>query len=231
MTDSNTKTVKLAFVDDHNLFRKGLIKLIHMGDSGNEYQILFEAASGEDMKEKLSARALPDIIIMDIDMPDMNGYEAVEWLKTFYPSISILVISMFDSEEAILSMMKLKVNGFLTKDIEVGDIHQALNDIISKGFYYTDQVCIALTNDIGTDNNEQTGSKAAASADKIKLSVREREFIKLACTELTYKKIAEKMTVSEKTVEGYRESLFQRFTLKNRVSLAMFAVRNGLVKP
>jgi two-component system, NarL family, invasion response regulator UvrY len=219
------KQVKLAIVDDHNLFRKGLIKLINLGDDENKYTVIFEAENGNDLKEKLSKKSLPDIILMDIDMPDMDGFEAVAWLQKYYPDINILVVSMFEDEESILRMLRLKVKGYLSKDIEVEDMHMALETIIQKGFYYSDFVSGIMADSI------QKNLSAEIREDAFKdISEKEREFIKLACTELTYQQIADKMNLSPKTIEGYREALFQRYSFKNRVSLAMFAVKNGIVK-
>ena len=218
--------LKIAIVDDHNLFRKGLIKLINLGDTQNKYTIVFEAENGNDLKDKLNKKSLPDIILMDIDMPDMDGYEAVDWLRKYYPDINILVVSMFESEEPILRMLQLGVKGYLSKDIEVEDMHSALEAIANKGFYYSDLVTGVMAQNIQTNNGEG-GVKAGKSND---LSENEREFIKLACTELTYHQIADKMNLSPKTIDGYRESLFHKFNVKSRVSMAMYAVKNGMVK-
>jgi len=136
MTSSSVQ-IKIAIVDDHNLFRKGLIKLINLGDTKSRYSILFEAENGNDMKEKLSKKSLPDIILMDIDMPDMDGYETVDWLNKCYPDISIIVISMFETEEAIVRMIRLSVKGYLSKDIEVEDTHRALEALTNEGLYYS----------------------------------------------------------------------------------------------
>lgn len=220
--------IKLAIVDDHNLFRKGLIRLINLGDFEDRYSILFEADNGNDLIEQLNKKCLPDIIILDIDMPDMDGYETVEWLKINHPDISILVVSMFETEEAIIRMLKLGVKGYLSKDIEVEDMHTALETISTNNFYYSDFVSEAMLNNIqnkdGASNNDYTFDiwKGVSEQEKI--------FLKLACTELTYNQIAEKMILSPKTIEGYRESLFSKFKVKNRVTLAMYAVKHGMVK-
>jgi two-component system, NarL family, invasion response regulator UvrY len=231
MNNNKTQQVKIAIVDDHNLFRKGLIKLINLGDTENKYTVLFEAGNGNELMEKLNMKLLPDIILMDIDMPDMDGYETVSWLQKFHPGIDVLVISMFENKQAIMRMLKLKVKGYLSKDIKVEDMHTALEAIAEKGFYYTDKVAGVMADalqsgDTGEKTAEEENSKVWEG-----LSENEREFVKLSCTELTYSQIADKMSLSVKTIEGYRENLFARFKLKNRVSLAMFAVRNGLVKP
>jgi DNA-binding NarL/FixJ family response regulator len=221
--------IKIGIVDDHNLFRKGLIKLINLADKHDRYTVIFEAESGKDLMDKLSKKLMPDIILMDIDMPDMDGYETVNWLQKYYPDINILVISMFETETAIVRMMKLKVKGYLSKNIKVEDMHSALEAITDKGFYYTDEVAGIMAREL---QKNESGKKTIEGENPLlkTLSENEREFIKLSCTELTYQKIADKMNLSVKTIEGYRESLFQRFSVKNRVSLAMFAVQNGLVK-
>jgi len=215
---------KIGIVDDHNLFRKGLIKLINLGDRQNKYTILFEAVNGQDLKDKLKKNLLPDIILMDIDMPDMDGYEAVAWLRKSYPEIPILVVSMFATEEAILRMLKLGVRGYISKDIETEDMHNALLAIESKGFYYSDFVASIMAQEI------QSKHIQPASRSVSDLSENECEFVKLACTEMTYQQIADRMNLSPKTIDGYREALFDRFKVRSRVGLVLHAIRNGLVK-
>lgn len=217
-----TPTLNLALVDDHNLFRKGLIKLINLVETKTTYNILFEAENGHDLKEKMIQPPFPDIILMDINMPDMDGFEAVEWLQRTHPSCKILVVSMLESEEAILRMLRLGVKGYLSKDIEVDDMHRALEAIASNGFYYSD-----LATEILNHNLNGTGK---VNNNAIYLSENEREFLKLATTELTYQQIADKMNLSPKTIDGYREALFARLNVKTRVTLALYAVRHGIVQ-
>lgn len=218
--------INIAIVDDHNLFRKGLIKLINLGDTQHQYTILFEAENGNDFKEKLDKKCLPDIVLMDINMPDMDGYATVDWLRQHHPKINVLVVSMLESEEAILRMLRMGVKGYLSKDIEVEDMHRALHAIANKGFYYSDFV-----SGIMAESLRSSGAPGEAPVKTTKeLSENELKFIKLACTELTYHQIADKMNLSPKTIDGYRESVFQKFNVKSRVSLAMHAVKTGLVE-
>lgn len=235
MSIHNQHQIQIGIVDDHNLFRKGLIKLINLGDKHNKYSILFEAGDGNELIEKIYSKNKPDIILMDINMPEMDGFETVSWLQKFHPEINVLIISMFESEESIVRMLKLKVKGYLSKDIKVEDMHKALEAIADKGFYYTDKVAEVMAKTIQdgdkTSMNGEDGQQGANPSVWAGLSENEREFVKLACTEMTYQQIAERLSLSVKTIEGYRENMFQKFKLKNRVSLAMFAVRNGLVKP
>jgi two-component system invasion response regulator UvrY len=218
--------VRLGVVDDHNLFRKGLIKLIHLGDTNNKYEVLFEAEHGNDLKEKLKGPLLPDILLMDIDMPDMDGFKTVEWLRDNHPGIHILVVSMFCTSDVILRMLRLGVKGYLSKDIEVDDMHMALSSIANKGAYYSDLVAGVMAQALG-ENKQEMGANAFAGMD---LAPHERQFLTLACTDLTYQQIADKMYLSPKTIDGYREALFRKFQVKNRVALALYAVKKGLVE-
>ena len=222
--------IKLAIVDDHNLFRKGLITLINLADKKQEYLVVFEAESGRDMIDKLDKKAIPDILLLDIDMPDMDGYEAIAWLQKRYPQVSVLVVSMVETEEAVVRMVRLGAKGYLSKDIEVDDIHNAQKAISETGRYYTDFLTGKLINSIQHEltENAKEGSVDSSSIWQ-ELSENEREFIKWACTEMTYEEIAKKMFLSAKTIDGYRGNLFNRYKLKSRVGLVLFAIRNGLV--
>ena len=217
--------MRLALVDDHKLFRKGLVSLIEMvcGDC----HILFEADNGLDLQQKINATDQPDIILMDINMPGMDGFEAVEWLNANYPLVKILVVSMVEKEESIVKMLKLGVKGYLSKDVEPNILGEALTAIMNKGFYYTDFITGKLVHALqnGKDNNNSNNGNLHDS-----LSDREMEFLQWACTELTYNEIAAKMFLSPKTIDGYRNACFEKLHVKSRVGLAMYAVKHGLIK-
>jgi DNA-binding NarL/FixJ family response regulator len=224
-------TITLAIVDDHKLFRKGLIELIHLRDK-NHYHILFEAENGNDLITRLNPRTLPHIILLDINMPGMSGFETVAWLQEHYPQIHILVISMIEKEEAIIRMLKLGVKGYLSKDIEPDDLHQALRAIIAKGYYYTDFITGKLIHSLRNDNPDEASHDDGQPILNLhiykQLNDRHREFIKRACSELTYTEIAGQMNLSVKTIDGYRDEIFEKFEIKNRVGLVLFALKNGL---
>ncbi len=222
--------IKLAIVDDHNLFRKGLITLINLADR-NKYLVLFEAENGKDMISKLDRKALPDIVLLDIDMAGMDGFETVDWLRKHYPQIAVLVISMVETEDAVMRMVKLGVKGFLSKDIEVEDIHQALKAIAAKGFYYTDFLTGKLIGSLQDEKVASSDHEDAGEEDplKIELNQNERRFLQLACSEKNYSEISDEMCLSPKTIDGYRAALFTRFNVKNRVGMVLFAIKHGLV--
>jgi two-component system invasion response regulator UvrY len=215
--------VRLALVDDHTLFRKGLISLIEMV-SGN-YSIVFEADNGLQLQDKLDKNNQPDIILMDINMPGMDGFASVQWLNEKFPLIKILVVSMIEKEETIVRMLKLGVKGYLCKDVEPKELGEALNAVMNKGFYYTDFITGKLVHSL--QNGQQDTEKSSA----LKLmSEREKDFLQLACSEYTYHEIAAKMFLSPKTIDGYRDALFEKLKVKSRVGLALYAVKHELVK-
>ncbi len=213
----------LALVDDHKLFRKGLISLIEMVNAN--YTILFEADNGMDMQHKIDPSNQPDIILLDINMPGIDGFACVQWLKDNFPLINILVVSMIEKEETIVRMLKLGVKGYLCKDVEPKELGDALSSIANKGFYYTDFITGKLVHSL---QNVQSGN-GETNANSL-LNDREKTFLQLACSEYTYNEIASQMFLSPKTIDGYRNALFEKLKVKSRVGLALYAVKHGLVQ-
>ncbi len=214
--------LKLGIVDDHRLFRKGLITLIELAYP--KCEILFEADNGLDLQHKLVKKNLPEIIIMDVNMPGMDGFASAQWLKENHPDIKVLVVSMVEKEETIVRMLKLGVKGYLSKDVEPQELGEALRSIMNRGFYYTDYLTGKLVMSIQSDS---AGKQKANAMPQ--MNDREKLFLQLACSELTYNEIADKMFLSPKTIDGYRNSLFEKLSVKSRVGLALYAVRHGLV--
>jgi len=211
---------KIALVDDHVLLRNGLAGLIR--DLG--HVVSFEADHGKEMIQKIDVEALPDILLLDINMPEMDGYETAKWMKQNHPNVKILALSMYDNEKAIINMLRSGAKGYILKDSDPAQLNGALHDLLQKGFYYSDLVSGKLIHAI--NGIEENGS----SENNPGISEREIEFLKYACTELTYKEIAEKMYLSPRTIDGYRDSLFEKLTIKTRVGLAMYAIKSGLVE-
>ncbi len=215
--------MRLALVDDHTLFRKGLISLIKMVCS--DCEIIFEADNGNDLQLKLNNQTVPDIILMDVNMPLMDGFATVEWLNKNYPQIKVLVVSMIAKEDSIVRMLKLGVKGYLNKDVEPNELGDALNAIMVKGYYYTDFITGKLVHslqNIDAQNDKNSSIRL--------INDREKDFLKLACSELTYNQIAAQMYLSPKTIDGYRDALFDKLQVKSRVGMALYAVKYGLVQ-
>ena len=209
----------IALADDHSLLRIGLAQLVE--SLGNT--ILFEADNGKELLDKLDPVNLPDIVLMDINMPEMDGFQATQWLKTNHPGIKVLALSMYDNETSIIRMLKCGARGYILKDSEPAELKAAIHAVMEKGFYYSELVSGKLMHAINKMDDESEGLKSL-----VPLNDRETDFLKYSCTELTYKEIADKMFVSPRTIDGYRDALFEKLHVKTRVGLVMYAIRNGI---
>ena len=211
----------VALVDDHVLLRNGLANLIK---SFGTYGVLFEADNGKDFISQLKPKFLPDVVLMDINMPEMDGYETALWLKRNHPEIKVLALSMYDNETAIIRMFKAGAKGYILKDCDPAELRMAIDSLITKGFYYSEMVTGRLIHTINQLDEDDHSIK-----NLVQLNDREIEFLKLACSELTYKEIADKMFLSPRTIDGYRDALFEKLNVKTRVGLVMYAIKNGVV--
>lgn len=214
--------IKLAVVDDHKLFRDGLTELIN---GFSEYIVIIEADNGADFINQLGAKGIPDIILLDINMKVMDGFETADWLKEHHPMVKVLVLSMYENENAIIRMIKSGAKGYVLKDIRKKELEQALSSLVTKGYYYSDLVTGKLIHVINTGDEKKSGH----SRDNTLINAKEIEFLKLVCTEITYKEIAEKMNLSPHTIDGYRDVLFEKLDVKSRVGLVLYAIKNKIV--
>ena len=212
-------TISLA--DDHTVMRNGLATLL----KGLGYTILFEADNGKDLITKINKDNLPDVALLDINMPVMDGYETAAWLKENFPEVKVVALSMYDDEAAIIRMLKNGAKGYVLKDSNIADVKTAIESVISKGYYQSDLVTGKLIHSI----NHLDAPAHSSIKELLKLNNKEIEFLKLACTEMSYKQIADKMFLSPRTVEGYRDTLFEKLGAKSRVGLVLFAIKNGIV--
>jgi DNA-binding NarL/FixJ family response regulator len=213
--------VNVALVDDHALLRTGLAGLIN---TFKNYQVQFQASNGKDFIQQLKPDHLPDIVLMDITMPEMDGYETTGWINKNHPEIKVIALSMLDNETAIIRMLKNGARGYLLKDSEPEELKEGLDAVATQGTYFNELVSnkiIHTINNIKKENNDV--------AVGVTLKDKEIEFLKWACTEKSYKEIADVMTVSPRTIDGYRDILFDKLGLKTRVGLVMYAIRNGIV--
>ena len=204
----------IVLVDDHVLLRNGLASLV----TNLDFDVILECSNGKELTEQLDPKNLPDLILMDINMPEMDGYETTLWMKKNYPDVKVVALSMYDEENSIIRMIKNGARGYILKDTRPQDLHHALNSVLTKGFYYSETVTGKFIHKI---HNEE--------AD-IKLKPTEIEFLKLAATEMTYKEIAQKMILSPRTIDGYRDQLFDKLKIKSRVGLVIYAIKNGIIK-
>jgi DNA-binding NarL/FixJ family response regulator len=186
------------------------------------YRVSGQAANGKEFIEWLGLGANPDIIL-DVQMPVMNGEQTAQWLKINRPGIKILVLTMHDDETSILKMIRAGVGGYILKDSEPAQLKTALDSIRDKGVYHSDLVSNTLKRVALAEPNVQP-------ATPIHFTSRELEFIRLACSDLTYKEIAMQMDCGTRTIDSYRDEVFNKIGTKSRVGLALFAVKHNLVK-
>jgi DNA-binding NarL/FixJ family response regulator len=210
----------IVLVDDHSLLRNGLAELV----KSQGHAVLFEADNGKDFTTKLDTKLLPDVVLMDINMPEMDGFETTQWLKVNHPGVHVLALSMYDNETSIIRMLKCGAKGYILKDSEPAELKAAIHALMDKGFYYSDLVSGKLMHAINKMDDDGDGLKKL-----VPLNDRETEFLKYTCTELTYKEIADKMFLSPSTIDGYRDALFEKLHVKTRVGLVMYEIKNGIV--
>lgn len=205
---------KVAVVDDHTLLSQAIGDLV---DNFDDFETAGIYSNGKEIIDALKQGEIqPKIILMDVNMPVLNGIETTKIITKEFPEILILALSVEDEEQTIIEMLKSGAKGYLSKDIQKELLHEALTTTINEGYFHTPNVTDALLGSL---------KKKDELAD---LKEREIEFIKLACTDFTYKEIAEKMFLSPKTIDNYRDSVFSKLNIKNRVGLVLFAIKHGI---
>ena len=207
--------IKVGLVDDHQLFLKSLGLMLETLD---QFEIVVEATNGLDLQKKLQGNNnLPELMLIDMNMPLMNGIDTSKWMRGNYPAIKLIALSMNDKESAIIKMFRAGCCAYLLKDVHPLVLQKALNEVYNNGYYQADN---ALFN---------PGRLFHHAEKEICLKAKEQQFLELACSDMTYKQIAAKMNVAERTVDGYREALFQKFDVQSRVGLCLEALRKEFV--
>ncbi|MBO0950986.1 response regulator transcription factor [Fibrella forsythiae] len=209
----------VAIVDDHHLLAQALAGLVNRFDA---YQVIFCAENGHDLLQQIPEKGVPDIILLDVNMPGMNGSETAGVIRDYYPSAQVLALSMFDDEQNVVTMMQNGARGYLLKGSRPDELLLALNEVRDRGSYNTTFVTERLLSRL---NNPVAITKPKPTHG---LNDRELTFVKHACSELTYVEIADRMCVSPRTVDGYREAVFEKLGVKSRQGLVMEAIRRGL---
>lgn len=213
---------KVAIVDDHLLIAKAISQIV---EQFSGFEVIYEAENGKVLQDKMkSHQQMPDIVLLDISMPVMDGYTTASWLRQEFPGVLVMALSVQDDDDSLIRMIKAGARGYLHKNVHPADLEKALDTLVAKGMYYPDWATSRIFLKLAEPDNKEP-------SNDILVSEREKEFLHFACTELTYKEIGEKMFCSPRTVESYRDSLFEKLGVKTRVALALYAVRIGLVKP
>ena len=220
---SSRAPIPVALVDDHTLVRKGLVELIQQS---GEYEVVLEASNGREFIEALPH---PDLrlAIVDLNMPEMDGFETLAWLKENQPGLLALALTFEGTEERVIRAVRAGARGFILKDIEPLELRAALRSVLTSGYYHTDLVHHTMLNSSMRTEEEKTRAKLLA-----RLTENEVRFLELICDdrELTYEQVAEEMGVHRRTVDGYREHICNKLKVRSKVGLVITAVRYGLVE-
>lgn len=214
------KTIRIAMADDHVLLRSALASLI---DSFEDCQVILEAGNGKELIAAISKDKMPDLVILDLNMPEMDGLETAGRLQQQYPDIKVLMLTMYDSELSLIRLLQAGVRGFLKKDIHPTELKFALQSVVQAGYYYSNHTTGKLVNLF------RQHSESNSLLQRSILSDQEIRFLKLACSDLTYKEIAQQMGLNPRAVDTLRDQLFVKLDVKSRVGLAMLSIRHGLV--
>lgn len=211
-----SEQIKIALADDHNLFRKGVEELIEDFDN---MEVLYSVPNGQELINKLSSGKLPDICLLDINMPELNGFETARKIKEQWPDIKILAVSVYDSEFNIIGMLRAGAGGYILKDAQPDALKKAIEGIYENGFYHSELVTGKILHRLISQPQEVTTTQ---------LNEKQLEFLKLCCSEMTYREIADTMGISHRTIDGFRDQLFEKLNIKSRTGLVMYALKTGI---
>ena len=214
--------IKVAIADDHKIFRKGVILSLRPYPN---IKFVLEAENGQELIDNLPTVAeTPDVILMDLRMPQKDGIETTKVVAKQYPHIHIIALTMYEDERFVSHMMEIGANGYLLKSADPAEIKKAIMEVMSKGYYLNNFV-----NRILLKKSHARQKVAPTITSEITLSDREREVVKYICMEFTAHEIAQKLEVSPRTVEAIKDRLMERFGSKNTAGLVFFAVKNNLI--
>ncbi len=214
-------TASIHLVDDHTVVRKSLKELVEcLGD----YKITGDFSSGKELITAIGSMPPPDLIILDIDMPGMNGIEVMQHFKEHDIKHPVLALTFDTTEDTIAQLFRLGIKGYLPKKCEPEELQKAIDEIINTGYFFTDLLLNAVANN---DKEELTESERILA----QLTPREKDFLKLVCdpSEYTYEQIADIMNVHRRTVDGYRAALFEKYEIKSKAGLILFAIKYDLI--
>lgn len=218
MNSNNTFNIILA--DDHILLRDALANLINSFD---EFRVVAVAGNGEEVKQAIGAGPRPAIILMDLSMPVLDGFETARWLQIHHPDIRVLILTMYDSEITLIRLLRLGVNGFLKKDIHPAELRSALIAVAAGEYYYSNRTTGKIASLLRNSDEKRSPLENATLNDV------EIQFLRLACSDLTYKEIAHEMKMTPRNIDSYRDALFDKLDVKSRVGLAIYAIKSGIV--
>jgi len=225
-------TIKYIITDDHKIFRHGLKYALN---DDPEIQYVGEAENGKELLAMMKKNR-PDVVLLDLKMPIMDGIEAVKQIRPLYPDVRILMLTSHDDEQFIHHLIELGANGYLIKNAEPSEIKKAIHFVYNQGYYFNDLMNNAMLKKLSSVSNPEKSQTYPdkTPADKIitlvKLNDRETEVLKGICNELTTAQIAEQLYLSPRTIEGIRTTLIDKLGVKNVAGLVVYAIKNGIVE-
>ena len=208
-------------VDDHTIVRNGLRSLIEV--MGN-YKVIAEFDNGLQFINAIPLMPDPDLAIIDLNMPEMNGVETVRWLRKHRPLLKVLILTLDSDEQTIIELFRMGVRGYLSKNCTATVLKKAIEDTIITGYYHSELLQNALAMDAEKVQHEHSILE--------RITDRELLFLKLICDEreYTYEEMTTHMNVHRRTIDGYRTSLFDKFNIKSKTGLVLFAIKHGVIK-
>lgn len=213
------KPATVFIADDHVILREALSQLI----SGfPDFCVCGLAGNGHEVLRKFRNGNIPDVLLLDIRMPLLDGTETARLVREEFPSVRIIALTMFQEDHYVLRMIRNGASAFLRKDAAPAELLAAIRQVLSGSFYHNELVSSAMLKNVV----HEPGVGLAGG----QLNDRHKEFLRLASTELTYKEVADRMRVSVRTVDGYRDELFHRLKVKSRVGLVRYAICHQLVE-
>ena len=218
--EKETAYIKVALADDHVLLRNALAALIN---SFGDCRVINESNNGKELIDFLKKGLVPDVTVLDLNMPEIDGFEAARFIQKNFPQVHVLMLTMYDSELSLIRLLQAGVKGFLKKDIHPSELKFAIHSVVNAGYYYSNHTADKLANLFRSGHEKKNPLQNAM------LTEQELQFLKLACSDLTYKEVAQKMSLNPRAVDNLRDQLFFKLEVKSRVGLAMVAIKNGIV--
>jgi DNA-binding NarL/FixJ family response regulator len=219
------KTINIAIADDQMLFRKGMAAIVNTFEN---MTVICEADNGHKLLGFLETTTQkPDVILMDLSMPDLNGIDTMKIIHEKYPEQKVIILSIHNEEKFVIHLIELGASAYLFKNSEPENVEKAINGVIEKGFYFSEDT-------LSTFHKRLTNKKSHVSVHDnipITLSMREIEVLNLICHEQTAHEIAQKLFISVRTVDGHRNNLLEKTGARNTAGLVIFAIKNNLVNP
>lgn len=212
-------TCKIIIADDHTLFRNGLRTLL---DTHEPFEVVGEASNGKELLGLLEGET-PDVVLLDIAMPVMNGIEAASKALKLYPELRIITLSMYGEEDYYFQMVSLGVKGFLLKNSDIDEVHDAINAVIEGGSYFSQELLFNLVSNLKSSSNLHQQSD-------VELSERELEILLQICKGLSNQEIGDELFISKRTVDKHRANILAKTNCKNTANLVVYAIKNNLVE-